>query len=55
MKILIDTNIFLDVILFRDQHYEDSARVWSLISEKKISGYISAISINNLHYILLKP
>jgi predicted nucleic acid-binding protein len=54
MKILIDTNIFLDVILFRDQHYEDSARVWSLISEKKISGYISAISINNLHYILLK-
>jgi len=54
MKILIDTNIFLDVILFRDQHYENSAKVWSLVSEKNISGYISAISINNLHYILLK-
>ena len=54
MKILIDTNIFLDVILLRHQHYENSAKVWSLVSEKKISGYISAISINNLHYILLK-
>lgn len=54
MKILIDTNIFLDVILFRNQHYENSAKVWSLVSEKKISGYVSAISINNLHYILLK-
>jgi predicted nucleic acid-binding protein len=54
MKVLIDTNIFLDVILFRHQHYENSAKAWSLVSEKKISGYISAISINNLHYILLK-
>ena len=54
MKILIDINIFLDVILSRKPHYESSAKVWSLVSEKKISGCISAISINNLHYILLK-
>ncbi len=54
MKILIDTNIFLDVILTRQPHYEDSAKVWSLVSEKKMTGSISAISINNLHYILLK-
>jgi predicted nucleic acid-binding protein len=54
MKILIDTNIFLDVILLRKIHYESSAEVWSLVSEKKITGCISAISINNLHYILLK-
>lgn len=54
MKILIDANIFLDVILIRQPHYEDSAKVWSLVSEKKMTGFISAISINNLHYILLK-
>ena len=54
MKILIDTNIFLDVILIRQPYYEDSAKVWSLVSEKKMTGSISAISINNLHYILLK-
>jgi predicted nucleic acid-binding protein len=54
MKILIDTNIFLDVILSRKPHYESSAEIWSLVSEKKISGCISAISINNLQYILLR-
>ncbi len=54
MKILIDTNIFLDVILAIQPYYEDSAKVWSLVSEKKMTGFISAISINNLHYILLK-
>jgi predicted nucleic acid-binding protein len=54
MKILIDTNIFLDVILKRQPHYKYSSQVWSLISDKKINGYISAISINNLYYISRK-
>jgi predicted nucleic acid-binding protein len=54
MKILVDTNIILDVVLNRQFHYENSAKVWSLVSEKKMTGCISAISINNLHYILLK-
>lgn len=54
MKILVDTNIFLDVILIRKPHYENSAKVWSFVSEKRMVGCISAISINNLHYILLK-
>ena len=54
MKIFLDTNIFLDVILKREEYYADSGRVWSLVSEKKIKGYISAISINNIYYILSK-
>ncbi len=48
------TNIFLDVILKRQPHYKYNSQVWSLISDKKINGYISAISINNLYYILRK-
>ena len=54
MKILIDTNIFLDVILNRELYYNNSGKIWSLVSEKKVAGCISAISINNLHYILSK-
>ena len=54
MKILIDTNIFLDVILKREKYYENSARIWTYISDNKIIGCISAISINNLYYILEK-
>jgi len=52
MRALLDTNLFLDVILKRDKHYKDSSKIWSLISDKKLKGYISPISINNLYYIL---
>jgi len=52
MRVLLDTNLFLDVILKRDEHYVDSSKIWSLISDKKLKGCISAISINNLYYIL---
>jgi predicted nucleic acid-binding protein len=54
MKALLDTNLFLDVILKRDIHFQSSSMVWSLVSEKKLKGLISAISINNLYYILRK-
>ncbi|MBM3702478.1 MAG: PIN domain-containing protein [Actinobacteria bacterium] len=52
MRVLLDTNLFLDVILERDEYYKDSSKIWSLISDKRLAGYISAISINNLYYIL---
>jgi predicted nucleic acid-binding protein len=54
MKALLDTNLFLDVILKRDTFFQSSSMVWSLVSEKKLKGLISAISINNLYYILRK-
>jgi len=54
MKIFVDTNIFLDVILKRNGFYAESSKIWSLVSEKRIKGFISAISVNNLYYILKK-
>ncbi len=54
MKALLDTNLFLDVILKRDAHFQSSSMIWSLVSDKKLKGLISAISINNLYYILRK-
>ena len=54
MKILIDTNVILDVLTKREPFYMDSARVWTLLKEEVIQGYISAISINNLYYIVSK-
>jgi len=54
MKALLDTNLFLDVILKRDAHFQSSSMIWSLVSDKKLKGFISAISINNLYYILRK-
>lgn len=54
MKVLIDTNIILDVLTKRKPFYIDSARVWTLIKEEIIEGCISAISVNNLYYIVKK-
>lgn len=54
MKILIDTNIILDVLCKRPDFYESSAKIFKLCEIKKISGVISALSIPNIIYILRK-
>lgn len=54
MKVLIDTNIILDVLCSRPVFCEDSAKVFKLCEVKKISGVISALSIPNIVYIMRK-
>lgn len=54
MKVLIDTNIILDVLCNRKEFVEDSAKVLKLCEVKKITGYISALSIPNIVYIMRK-
>jgi predicted nucleic acid-binding protein len=54
MKVLIDTNVLLDVLTKREPFYNDSAIVWSLAEENIIEGYISAISVNNTYYLSKK-
>ena len=52
MKVLVDTNILLDVLTKREPFYVDSAKVWTLAREKIIESHLSAISVNNLYYII---
>lgn len=54
MKIFVDTNILLDVLTRREPFYEHSAIIWSLVEERIVEGYISAISVNNVFYISKK-
>jgi len=54
MKVLIDTNVILDVLCKRLDFYEDSARVFRLCEVRRISGVISALTIPNIMYILRK-
>ncbi len=54
MKVLIDTNIILDVLCNRDDFADDSAKIFKLCEVKKITGYISALSIPNIVYIMRK-
>ena len=54
MKVLIDTNIILDVLCNRKDFVEESSKVFKLCEVKKIMGYISALSIANIVYIMRK-
>ena len=54
MKIFLDTNILFDVLTKREPFYFDSLKIWTLVKEDFTRGYISAISITNLYYIIKK-
>lgn len=52
MKIFVDTNVILDTLVKREPFYLDAAKVWTLVTDRLLEGYLSAISINNLYYII---
>ncbi|MBN1346628.1 MAG: PIN domain-containing protein [Phycisphaerae bacterium] len=52
MKVFLDTNILLDVLMERRPFFEASARIWSLAEEVRIRGQVSAISYPNVFYIV---
>ncbi|HEY3321828.1 MAG TPA: PIN domain-containing protein [Planctomycetota bacterium] len=51
MKVLLDTNVLLDVLLNREPFYADAAKLWSLAETGKIHGCVSALSFTNVYYV----
>lgn len=51
MKVLIDTNILLDVILLREPHLELSKRVLQCC-QSFVDGYIAIHTFSNMFYVL---
>jgi predicted nucleic acid-binding protein len=54
LKILIDTNIIVDVALERQPFYVESQKILSLTYHQQIEGYISASTVSDLYYIIRK-
>lgn len=54
MRILIDTNILIDVIARREPFFTDAVKVFELCQQEKVQGYIAAHSVVNMAYILRK-
>ena len=48
MKILIDTNVILDVLCNRADFVEDAKKIFKLCEVNKVDGYISALSVPNI-------
>ena len=51
---MIDTNIFLDVLLQREPFYESSHAVLKLCEDKQVQGFLSASSATDIFYIVRK-
>lgn len=54
ITVLIDTNIFIDVLQDRIPFTDNSQAVIDLVTQKKVKGAVAAHSITNLWYILRK-
>ena len=54
MRIMIDTNILLDVLIHRNDFFEDSKAVLNLCENRAIQGFISASAMTDLFYITRK-
>ena len=54
MRILIDTNIILDLIQNREPHCENASKIINSCVTGKNSGYLSSHSLSDLFFILRK-
>lgn len=54
MKILIDTNIILDLIQSREPFSENAQKIINSCVKKENEGYISAHSLSDIFFILRK-
>lgn len=54
MRVLIDTNIVLDVLIQREPFFEHSQLVMLASERKLIHGFVSASSITDIFYISIK-
>ena len=54
MKVLVDTNVLLDVVLNREPFVEHASLIWRLAEQKEITVCISNTSITDIYYICRK-
>ena len=53
-RVLIDTNVVLDVLLERKPHLAASAAVWDAVESGGAEGYLAAHAITTIHYLARK-
>lgn len=54
MRIMLDTNIIIDVLLEREPFVDDSYRVLKLCEEHQMDGFVSASSVTDIYYLVRK-
>ena len=54
MKLLIDTNVVLDILLRREPFFENAAKIAVLSEKGYINCYVSASAVTDIYYIAKK-
>ena len=54
MKLLIDTNVVLDILLRRELYYKNAAKIAVLSEKSHINCYVSASAVTDVYYIAYK-
>ena len=52
MKVLLDTNVVLDVLLAREPFVLHAREIMALVEQKEVQGYICATSVTTIHYLM---
>ena len=54
IKLYIDSDIILDLLLKRYDYYNNAAELMTEIDKRKYKGYTTPLVIANIHYIMTK-
>jgi len=52
MKVLVDTNVIIDILEHREPFFEDSYKVIQLGLQDKIEAFMSASAVTDVYYII---
>jgi predicted nucleic acid-binding protein len=54
IRILVDINVVLDVLLDREPHVRASSAVWAAIESGRAEGLLAAHAVTTIHYFVRK-
>ena len=54
MKVFVDTNLFIDILLDREPFAKNSVLIYRLCENNFLEGYVAPITLNNIYYICRK-
>ncbi|MBK9248323.1 MAG: PIN domain-containing protein [Ignavibacteria bacterium] len=53
-KLLVDTNIVVDLLARREDFFEEAQELFSLADAKQVELFVSSLTLANAHYLLAK-
>ena len=54
MKVLLDTNVVLDLLLKREPFANEAVKIFSLVESKNLEAFLCATTITTVYYLISK-